>query len=170
MTSSWVLRAFNDADTSPLAEAFADPVTALWSSGGLVDRDVVDWWTRRNDSSDPTHWSKAISTADGQLLGQVSLLHLNHDHRHGDIGYMVLPHARRQGVARWAVTTACAHAFGPLGLRRLQLFHALDNVGSCAVARTCGFRLEGTLRESYRYGDGVWHDEHLHARLASDRP
>ena len=31
-----------------------------------------------------------------------------------------------------------------------------------------GFRLKGTLRESYRYGDGQVHDEHLHARLADD--
>ena len=105
---------------------------------------------------------------DGTLLGQVSLLHLNHVQRCGDIGYMVLPAARRQGVARWAVTTACAQAFGPLGLLRLQLYHGVENAGSCAVARSCGFGLEGTLRQSYRYGDGVWHDEHVHARLASD--
>lgn len=31
-----------------------------------------------------------------------------------------------------------------------------------------GFLLEGTLRESYRYADGRFHDEHLHARLATD--
>ncbi|TGB15201.1 hypothetical protein E4099_07255 [Streptomyces palmae] len=27
---------------------------------------------------------------------------------------------------------------------------------------------EGTLRDSHRFGDGAYHDEHLHARLAAD--
>jgi len=27
---------------------------------------------------------------------------------------------------------------------------------------------EGTLRESFRYADGVYHDEHLHGLLAAD--
>ena len=31
-----------------------------------------------------------------------------------------------------------------------------------------GFTLEGETRSSYRYGDGKLHDEHLHARLATD--
>ena len=42
-------------------------------------------------------------------------------------------------------------------------------VSSCRVAEIAGFGLEGRLRQSYRYPDGVYHDEHLHARLASDR-
>jgi RimJ/RimL family protein N-acetyltransferase len=168
IASPWQLRAFTPDDTAPLTEAFTDPEIARWSAGQLVDGDVVGWWTRRNDSSDPTHWSRAVAAADGTLVGSLSLLHLNDDQQAGEIGYMVLPQARRQGVARWAVATACAQAFGQLGVRRLSLFHAVSNLGSCAVATTSGFLLEGTLRESYRYGDGVWHDEHLHARLASD--
>jgi RimJ/RimL family protein N-acetyltransferase len=52
--------------------------------------------------------------------------------------------------------------------RRLELFHAVENTGSCRVANAARFRLEGTLRQSHRYSDGVWHDEHLHARLRSD--
>lgn len=27
---------------------------------------------------------------------------------------------------------------------------------------------QGTLRQSYRYADGTYHDEHLHAMLAGD--
>jgi RimJ/RimL family protein N-acetyltransferase len=44
----------------------------------------------------------------------------------------------------------------------------VENAASCGVARKAGFLLEGTLRESYRYADGRFHDEHLHARLATD--
>jgi hypothetical protein len=65
----------------------------------------------------------------------------------------------------WAVAAVCQQAFG---LQRVQFFHSLANPASCAVARVGGFALEGTLRQSFRYADGLRHDEHLHARLADD--
>ncbi|WP_223884412.1 GNAT family N-acetyltransferase [Micromonospora craniellae] len=42
------------------------------------------------------------------------------------------------------------------------------NPASCRVAERAGYPVEGTLRESHRYGDGRRYDEHLHARLATD--
>jgi len=53
-------------------------------------------------------------------------------------------------------------------LHRIVLYHAVDNAGSCAVARANDYDLEGVHRMSHRYGDGRWHDEHSHARLRED--
>lgn len=75
---------------------------------------------------------------------------------------------RHRGMASTSLRLATAFAFERLGLHRLELFHAVENVGSCRVATKIGFLLEGTARQSYRYGDGRFHDEHLHARLATD--
>ncbi len=61
-----------------------------------------------------------------------------------------------------------AVAFDELGLHRVYLYHAVENPGSCGVARAAGFVQEGTLRQSYRYADGAYHDEHLHALLSTD--
>ena len=36
------------------------------------------------------------------------------------------------------------------------------------VGEAAGFVQEGTLRQSYRYADGAYHDEHLHALLSTD--
>jgi len=38
------------------------------------------------------------------------------------------------------------------------------------VAEKGGFTYEGHLRRSFRYGDGVKHDELLWARLSDDPP
>ena len=46
--------------------------------------------------------------------------------------------------------------------------HFADNPASGRVAEKAGFVLEGRLRRSFRYGDGVKHDELLWARLADD--
>jgi RimJ/RimL family protein N-acetyltransferase len=56
-----------------------------------------------------------------------------------------------------------------LQLDRIQLFHAVENVASGRVAAKAGFRLEGRLRRSHRYGDGEKHDELLWSRLSDDR-
>jgi RimJ/RimL family protein N-acetyltransferase len=46
----------------------------------------------------------------------------------------------------------------------------VENVASGRVAAKAGFTLEGRLRRSYRYPDGVRHDELLWSRLADDPP
>ncbi|MEK8106761.1 GNAT family protein [Micromonospora sp. M12] len=68
-----------------------------------------------------------------------------------------------------AVVRLTEWAFADLGLHRVELCHAVANPASCRVADRAGYPAEGTLRESYRYGDGRRYDEHLHARLATDR-
>jgi RimJ/RimL family protein N-acetyltransferase len=59
-------------------------------------------------------------------------------------------------------------AFDVLDLHRVTLYHAVDNEASCRVAVRAGFQLEGRLRQGYRYGDGTYHDEHVHGLLAAD--
>lgn len=75
---------------------------------------------------------------------------------------------RGRGVATRAVRAATGLAFGRLGLHRLYLYHAVDNRGSCSIASAAGFRHEGTLRQSYRYAGGAYHNEHLRALLAAE--
>jgi RimJ/RimL family protein N-acetyltransferase len=44
----------------------------------------------------------------------------------------------------------------------------VENTASGRVAEKAGFTLEGRLRRSYRYGDGLKHDEFIWSRLAGD--
>ena len=59
-------------------------------------------------------------------------------------------------------------SFAQRGLVRIQLEHAVPNIGSCRVAARAGFVLEGTLRSASRDGLGARHDDHVHGRLATD--
>lgn len=165
-----MLRAYTAADEPSLTAAFADPEIQRWNPPG-VGTDAGTWWRHRADWSSGTHASWAVADpADDRLLGDVSLHELDVEHGDAEIGYTVLPDARGRGVARRAIRTATRFAFEELGFFRVQLYHAVENVASCNAASAAGFRPEGTLRLSYRYGDGERHDEHLHARLATDRP
>ena len=98
----------------------------------------------------------------------MSVHSINPDQRDAEIGYRVVPAARGRGIATEAVTAATAWAFENLDLVRIELAHAVDNAASCLVAIRSGYQLEGTMRQSYVYGDGNRYDEHLHARLIGD--
>jgi RimJ/RimL family protein N-acetyltransferase len=111
-----------------------------------------------------------LGGTDGALLGSVSLHHVDVDHENAEVGYWIAPAARGRGLAARGVEMAARFAFTTLGFRRLYLYHSVENPASCRVAERAGFALEGVTRESYRYPDGRFHDEHLHGRLATDRP
>jgi len=81
-----------------------------------------------------------------------------------------MPAARGRGVAALAVDAACRWAFAALPVDRIELCHAVENAASGRVAEKAGFTYEGHLRRSFRYGDGVKHDELLWARLVDDPP
>jgi RimJ/RimL family protein N-acetyltransferase len=148
-----------------------DPDTARWNPAPQVT-DVASaaaWCARGADWSGGDHatWS-LIARDTGEFCGNVSIHGVNAQQRDAEIGYRIMPRARRRGLATEAVTAASAWAFENLALVRIELVHAVANPGSCAVAIRSGYPREGVKRWSYTYGDGQRYDEHLHARLATD--
>lgn len=167
-TPSVVLRAFEASDVPDLSAAFADDEIAHWNPGPEEPGAAAQFVTDRNDWSDARHASWAVADLSGRLIGSVSLYKIDPDQKDAEIGYWTAPWARRRGYAARAVSLAAKFGFTELGLHRVHLYHAVKNPGSCAVAGAAGFVHEGTLRQSFRYADGAYHDEHLHARLSSD--
>jgi len=161
------LRLFTDDDVEPLLAAFADPEIARWNPGPTDRSGALAFVAGRNDWSGGDHVSWAIDV-DDRLGGSVSLHHLSPAQSHCEVGYWVAPWARRRGVATGALRLATSYAFSTLAMVRVFLYHSVDNPASCGVAGSAGFAYEGTLRQSYRYGGGDLHDEHLHARLVTD--
>ncbi len=163
-----MLREYEPADAPDLVAAFADKGIALWNPGPSGPMAPAEFMAGRNDWSETSHASWAVADATGRLVGSVSVHRIDPDQADAEIGYWVAPWTRRQGHATRAVVAASRFAFEQLSLHRLYLYHAVDNPGSCAVARAAGFAHEGTLRESFRYADSLYHDEHLHSLLAGD--
>jgi RimJ/RimL family protein N-acetyltransferase len=162
------LRPFENSDADVLVALAADPLIRLWNPISASDRDeAVASIERWRDWETHATWAIA-DPGSGQVLGRISLFHLDAANSAGEFGYFVAPSARGQGVGGRALKLAASYGFHKLGLERLELFHAIENSNSCKVAEKAGFLKEGHLRSSYRYADGILHDEHLHARLRSD--
>jgi RimJ/RimL family protein N-acetyltransferase len=163
-----VLRPWRIDDVAQLEAVAADPEIARWNP--INNPTAQEWCMRRADwsSGDHASWAIAYGAEPATVLGAVSLHHVDHEQSGSEIGYWIASSHRGMGLAVRAVRAASGFGFGVLELRRVHLFHAIENVGSCRVATSAGFPYEGTHRQSYRFGDGAWHDEHSHARLNDD--
>jgi RimJ/RimL family protein N-acetyltransferase len=163
------LRPWRAGDADDALVALLDPETRLWNAGWVETRDDALVWLERRQDWGGDHASWAVDdAATGALLGSVSLHSIDRDANDAEIGYWTVAAARGRGVATVAVDAACRWGFGALPIDRIELCHAVENVASGRVARKAGFTCEGRLRRSFRYGDGVKHDELLWARLADD--
>lgn len=155
-------------DAAAVIEACADPEIKIYNTGPVDLAGAERWCSRAADWSAGTYAGWVVKDTLGTLLGRVGLFDIDRDQGSAQIGYWVAAGSRRQGVASAAVDSAARFGFSELGLHRIELFHAVENEASCRTAKRAGFGFEADLRKSYGYGDGVFRDEHLHARLASD--
>jgi RimJ/RimL family protein N-acetyltransferase len=159
-------------DVEAVEAALADPDIALWNPGarrpGLTPRERARLWVADRAVWTDEHASWVVRDVDGTLVGQVSLHQIDPRNGSAEVGYWLTPAGRGRGLATHALDAAARFGFDVLELARVELFHATENAASCLVAERAGFQVEGTARQSFVYGDGRRHDEHLHARLATD--
>ncbi|MEV4332110.1 GNAT family protein [Streptomyces sp. NPDC049597] len=83
----------------------------------------------------------------------------------GALGYGTFAHAAGRGFMGEALRLLIGHAFGPLGLHRLEANIQPGNTASIGLVRSAGFRLEG-YSPDFLHIDGAWRD---HERWAITR-
>jgi RimJ/RimL family protein N-acetyltransferase len=101
-----------------------------------------------------------------RLVGQVDLL-IDRPARSADVGYWLDAGFEGRGLVTRAVTAVLNHAFGPLGLHRVELRTIPTNERSRSVAQRLGFRQDGVMREAAPFPDGR-RDEVVYGLLASE--
>jgi len=109
-----------------------------------------------------------VIEAEEPLAGVYALSQIHHGvFRNAYLGYYAfLPHAG-DGYMREAMPLLFRHAFGELGLHRLQANVQPGNERSLGLLRATGWREEGYARRYLKIG-GRWRDHVLFAILAED--
>jgi len=103
---------------------------------------------------------------EGELAGLISLSNVVYEaFRSANLGYWVDAKRHGRGLATRAVSALVEHAFGPLGLHRLEAGTLVDNVASQRVLEKNRFERIGLAR-NYLHIGGVWRDHLLFQRTA----
>lgn len=165
------LTAWRQDDAAAFVLAQRDPLVRHYAGRLVEDRAAalvaVHRYTASWQDGNGPEW--AVRDRTGRLVGAVGFRLIDAHLARGMVGYWMLPEARGLGATTAAVLAGTRLVFGTLGWHRVELWHAVENERSCAVARRCGYRLEGTARHGMRYPEGErWSDEHVHARLVDD--
>lgn len=105
---------------------------------------------------------------DGAVMGAVTLSQIFYGPlQSAYMGYYIgAPYAGR-GYMGEGVALALDHAFGALGLHRVEANIQPGNLASLALVRRLGFTREGYSRR-YLFIDGDWRDHERFAMLAED--
>ncbi|MGY0490816.1 GNAT family N-acetyltransferase [Streptomyces sp. WG-D5] len=117
---------------------------------------------------DPTRHGFLVCERDGGAMA--GFININNvvlgAFRCGALGYGAFAHAAGRGLMSEGLALVVRHAFGRLGLHRLEINVQPGNVASVALARRGGFRREG-LSPDFLFIDGAWRDHERWAITAS---
>jgi RimJ/RimL family protein N-acetyltransferase len=145
------LRRLEHADVDAYVAAFAaDPeLGRLLGLESDPDQAVLRDRLDRLDAAFASGRFVEVAIADagsGEFLGSLTLHELDWKNRRGEVGFWIVPAARRRGVCEAAVRLALRWMFDGLDLERVELTTTTDNVALAGLAAKLGFRREGTMR------------------------
>ena len=156
-------------DVDGLMPAFADP--ALREAGNLPDFGRAEMLASLPHlpamaASGRLMPMIATDARTGVAIGGGTLHHLDAERAIVEIGYWVLPPARRMGVATRIARLLARHAFA-LGVERVAAYVNVGNVASERVLERAGFTREGVVR-SLPVPDGRRIDKTLFSLLPGE--
>lgn len=101
----------------------------------------------------------AVNKETDAPVGMISLYHINYRDHNAEIGSTIVGDSSMwgKGIGTEMIRMMLDYAFTDLGLNRVYAY-ALDfNTGSIRAKEKCGFKIEGTLRQS-SYKEGRFYD------------
>jgi len=166
----FVARHLEELDVPIVAPAFRDP--GIGGENGMPPFDEAELRATLRERI-PEMRARGVlvpyvieDTADGSLLGGVTLRHFDPMRGVIEVGYWLFAHARGRGLATRAVRAVAREAFAS-GLWRVEAHVRIGNEASERVLERAGFTREGIKRRFLRHG-GERVDATLFSLLADD--
>ena len=166
-----LVRYTREDDIDAIAPAFRDP--AIGPEAGLPPFDKETLLTAMREQL-PGMIERGllspyviVDTQTDEVLGGLTLHHLDPMRDSVEVGYWLFVSARGRGVATRTVQAAVEDAFAN-GIYRVEAHVRIGNLASERVLERAGFRSEGVKARFLRRGGDERHDATLFARLADD--
>jgi RimJ/RimL family protein N-acetyltransferase len=175
-----ILRPFVDADTPALLAALGDPDVRILT-GSVHDEAAArrpaspaeeklagEWYATRNDTDDRLDLA-IVDRASGACVGEAVLNQWDPGSQSCNFRILIGPAGQNRGLGTEATRLIVGYGFEQLGLHRISLEVYDFNPRARRAYEKAGFRPEGVLRESLRYGD-EWIDATVMSILAPEWP
>jgi ribosomal-protein-serine acetyltransferase len=153
LRTAWSCRPYDEGDVNALYEAVRESIDEVSPWLGWCHRDYSieesrEFICSRQLASQGDEWYSfgIFDVASRRFLGGVGLNFINRVHQLANLGYWVRTSASGRGVATAATKLAARFGFEQLGLHRIEIVAAVDNVASQRVAEKAGAVREGVLR------------------------
>lgn len=138
------------------------PMTAVADAHARVERRIAE-----AAGSDSIAFTLTLR-ATGEVLGDISLFHVDEQCRRAEIGFSLQRRHWGHGYMSEAAGRLIDHAFDEFGLRRIEADIDPRNQSSANLLERLGFTREGLLRERWVVGGEV-SDSALYGLLKTDR-
>ncbi|MBV8158937.1 MAG: GNAT family N-acetyltransferase [Dyella sp.] len=146
------LRLWQPSHADALYEAARESIATVgrwlpWCHAGYTREYAASWIQRcRSASEGGEPCAFGIFDDEEMLLGGVALNRFDPQQRSANLGYWVREQAQGRGVASRAVRRLATFGFETLGLCRIEIVAAVENVASRRCAEKAGARFEGIGR------------------------
>jgi ribosomal-protein-alanine N-acetyltransferase len=127
---------------------------------------IKNFFLTRVDNGVPEAYA-IIHKADNKMIGTCDI----HKVSAGDIceiGYVMNRHYQNQGFVTESLIELIKVAFTSIGVRRLEIMHAVENEPSAKVIQKADFRYEGTLRQYLKNKQDGYSDLKVYSILKSE--
>lgn len=172
--SHLLIRPYRAEDVDALYEAVREsiPELAAWmpwahpnysieeSRGFVLSRDAA--WANEEE-----YGFGIFEAASGKYLGGVGINQFDRGHQRANLGYWVRTTAAGRGVASTAAREVARFGFETLGLVRIEIVAAIENIASQRAAEKTGARREATARKRLII-HGEPHDAAVFSLVAED--
>ena len=169
-----LIRTLREEDVSALFEAARESIAEVspwlpWCHENYSIEETREFIASRELASEGGEWySFGIFEKDGgRFLGGVGINFINRVHQMANLGYWVRTSAAGRGVATSATRAVARFGFEQLGLQRIEIVAAVDNIPSQRVAEKAGAVREGVLRKRLLIR-GESHDAVLFSLVVED--
>ena len=149
-----LIRPFREGDASALYEAVRESVAEVspwlpWCHQNYSIEESREFIGSRELTSQGGEWYSfgIFEKVGDRFLGGIGINFINRVHQMANLGYWVRTSAAGRGVATVATRLAAKFGFEQLGLQRIEIVAAVDNIPSQRVAEKAGARREGVLRK-----------------------
>jgi ribosomal-protein-serine acetyltransferase len=151
--ASILIRPFRAGDEHALYEAVRESIAEVsvwlpWCHQNYSIEESREFVTSREIASQGGEWYSfgIFEKESDKFLGGVGINFINRVHQLANLGYWVRTSEAGRGIATTATRLAARFGFEQVGLQRIEIVAALDNIASQRVAEKSGAKREGILR------------------------